>query len=411
MLKREKTIMPNTSSEQVHRQDYHSPLSRMLYDSPLHRLSGKIAFVAIMVVVTLLSSLIWSAWLTPLSNGWIVLLAVAIAFLGSLVGLVWIRYLDRREPESWWYWIGVLVFAMLFTVTPAVVFNSISPFVFTVGFNEEFWKVLPLLLLILFAPTTVNGVRDGIIYGALGGFAFNIVEIADYFLLNSYPEQGIVGLSEPLARLSFWGIGNHVIWSMLVGAGIGLAVQAQNRRTKILAPLGAYLLAAITHGIQDMGGGVILMAVALSMLLSLQGADVDMIDPAAGPELIAANLGLINQIENVLINIIILPIIIIFLLKSGSWERQVIQEGLADERGAVITPEEYEGVKAEKRFRLRHIPGFPRRIGRQIRNAQNGLAFHKTYLKRKSRPIEGDPLIEYYRAEVIRLRSEAKQGL
>lgn len=405
------TSMPDTSSEQVRRQDFHSPFSRMLYDSPLHTLTGKIAFVAILVVVGLLSSIIWSAWLTPLSNFWIVLLGVAVAFLGSLMGLVFIRYLDRREPESWWYWIGVLVFAMLFCVTPAVVFNSISPFVFTVGFNEEFWKVLPLLLLILFAPTVVNGVRDGIIYGALGGFAFNIVEIADYFLLNSYPAQGIAGLSEQLVRLSIWGIGNHVIWSMLVGAGIGLAVQAQKRRTKILAPLGAYLLAAITHGLQDMGVGVILMVAAFSILMFLQGADVDVNDPAAGQALINENLGPITRIETILINLIILPVIIGFLLKSGNWERQVIQEGLVDERGAVITPEEYQGVKAEKRFRLRHIPGFPRRIGRQIRNAQNRLAFHKAYLKRKSRPIEGDPLIEYYRTEVIRLRSGVKQEL
>jgi RsiW-degrading membrane proteinase PrsW (M82 family) len=341
-----------------------------------------------------------------------VLLAVAVAFLGSLVGLVWIRYLDRREPESWWYWIGVLVFAMLFTVTPAVVFNSISPFVFTIGFNEEFWKVLPLLLLILFAPTTVNGVRDGMIYGALGGFAFNMVEIADYFLLDTYPAQGIAaGLTEALARLSFWGIGVHVIWSMLVGAGIGLAVQTQNRRTKILAPLGAYLLAAITHSIQDMGVGVILMAVAMSMLLTLQGAEVDVNDPTAGPEIISENLRWITRIEAILINIIILPIVIAFLLKSGNWEREVIQEGLADESDAVITPEEYEGVKAERRFRLRRLSGFPRRIGRQVRNAQNRLAFHKAYLRRKSRPIEGDPLIEYYRAEVIRLRSGAAQEL
>jgi len=397
------------SSEQDRGQDYHSFFSRMLYDSPLHRLPGKIALVAIMVVIVLLSSVIWSTWLTPLSNGWLVLLAVAVAFLGSLVGLVWLRYLDRREPESWWYWIGVLVFAMLFTVTPAVVFNSISPFVLTIGFNEEFWKVVPLLLLILFAPTTVNGVRDGMIYGALGGFAFNMVEIADYFLLDIYPAQGIAGLAEALARLAFWGVGVHVIWSMLVGAGIGLAVQTQNRRTKILAPLGAYLLAAITHSIQDMGVGVILMAIALSMLLTLQGAEVDMNDPTAGPELISENLQWITRIEAILINIIILPIVIAFLLKSGNWERQVIQEGLADESDAVITPEEYEGVKAERRFRLRRLPGFPRRIGRQVRNAQNRLAFHKAYLKRKSRPIEGDPLIEYYRAEVIRLRSGAEQ--
>ena len=101
--------------------------------------------------------------------------------------------------------------------------------------------------------------------------------------------------------------------------------------------------------------------------------------------------------------------VIACLLKSGNWERQVIQEGLADESDAVITPEEYEGVEAERRFRLRRLPGFPRRIGRQVRNAQNRLAFHKAYLKRKSRPIEGDPLIDYYRAEVIRLRSGAKQ--
>ena len=124
--------MPDTSSEQVHRQDYHSPLSRMLYDSPLHRLPGKIALVAIMAVVVLLSSVIWSTWLTPLSNGWLVLLAVAVAFLGSLVGLVWIRYLDRREPESWWYWIGALVFAMLF-----IVVVGLGPFVGVLALMTE----------------------------------------------------------------------------------------------------------------------------------------------------------------------------------------------------------------------------------------------------------------------------------
>lgn len=204
--------------------EYHNPFNRMLYDSPLHTLKGKIAFAVIMLVVIYLSLQAWRVWLTPLQNGRIVLLGILIAFLASLIGLVFLRYLDRREPESWWHFVGALLFAMLFTTAPA-----------------------------------------------------------------------------------------------------------------------AYL--------------------------------------------------------------IILPIIIYALLKSGNWERQVIRDELADEVGTVVTPEEYEGVQGEKRFRLRSVPGYSAKIGRQIRNAQNSLAFHKSYLKSRNRLVEGDPLADYYRAEVTRLRS------
>jgi hypothetical protein len=44
-------------------------------------------------------------------------------------------------------------------------------------------------------------------------------------------------------------------------------------------------------------------------------------------------------------------------------------------------------------------------VARQIRNAQNSLAFHRHYLRRKGRAIEGDPLAEHWRGEVARLRS------
>ena len=204
--------------------DYHNPLRRMLYDSPLHTLAGKIIFTVIVLIVLYLSIQTWIVWLTPLQNGLIILQGVLGAFLGSLLGLAFLRYLDRREPESWWYFVGALLFAMLFTTAPA-----------------------------------------------------------------------------------------------------------------------AYL--------------------------------------------------------------IILPIIIYALLKSGNWERQVIRDELADEVGTVVTPEEYEGVQGEKRFRLRSVPGYSAKIGQQIRNAQNSLAFHKSYLKSRNRLVEGDPLADYYRAEVTRLRS------
>ena len=88
-------------------------------------------------------------------------------------------------------------------------------------------------------------------------------------------------------------------------------------------------------------------------------------------------------------------------------ERKVIRDELADEVGGVITPEEYEGVEAEKRFRLRTVPGYPKKTARAIRTAQNNLAFQKLYLKKRSRPVEGDALADYYRSKVARLRGAA----
>ncbi len=389
---------------------YDSLFSRMLYDSPLHTLRGKVIFVVIMVPVLYFAGHTWLGWLTPLENGWIMLFGLLSAFLGSLLGLAFLRYLDRREPESWGYFVGVLLLATLLTAAPAAYFNGLSPAaILTVGLNEEFWKVLPLLLLVFFAPTMVTGVRDGFIYGALGGFGFNIIETAAYILRVSGPEEGMAGVAAQLGRLGFWGIDNHVFWSMLVGAGIGLAVQSSDRRTKILAPLGAYLLAALTHTIQDFGVGGALAAGLMLVILTLQGANVTQPDPAALEELGKKYMDLSLALEALVINIVNIPILIYALLKSGNWERQVIREQLADEVGTVITSEEYAGVKAEKRFRLRHVPGYPSHVGRAIRNAQNNLAFHKVYLKRQNRPVEGDPLAEYYRATVAHLRGEAKE--
>src|SRR5690606_15869398 len=108
--------------------------------------------------------------------------------------------------------------------------------------------------------------------------------------------------------------------------------------------------------------------------------------------------------EVLVINVINFAILIFALVKSGNWERQVIREELAGEADSVITPEEYKGVQAEKRFRLRRVPGYPRRLAAKIRTAQNSLAFHKRYLQRKGRAADTDPLAQYWRGEIARLR-------
>ena len=389
--------------------EYNSLLKRRLYDSPLYSLSGKAIFAAIILITLYFSLNTWIQWLTPLENSLIILYGILAAFLGSLMGLVWLRYLDRREPEPWWYFVVVLLITTLLTAAPAAYFNERSPFsTLTVGFIEEFWKVFPLLMLVFFAPTVVTGARDGLIYGALGGFGFNIIEIADYFLRVSFPQEGLTGIGTQLARLGYWGIGNHVIWSMLVGAGIGLAVQTKNRKVKILAPLGAYLLAVVTHTLQDNLVGPLIAVGLLMIILAAEGINLmetSLEDQSELAEQAKSVTSITTPLEALVINIFNLPILIYALLKSGDWERQVIQNELADEVGEAVTEEEYQGVKFEKRFRLRKIPNHSPRLGRALRNAQNNLAFHKFYLKNRNRPVQGDPLIEYWRGEIDRLRT------
>lgn len=394
---------------------YNSLGSRMLYDSPLKTLWGKSVFALIWAIIIYMGAPIWKAWLTPLSNIPVVFYGLFMALTGSLIGLLFIRYLDRRDPEPFWLFVGVTVIAMFTTTPPAAFINGISPLpTLTVGLNEEFWKVVPLLLLVFFAPTMVTGMRDGLIFGALGGVGFNITETATYFLRVAYPEQGYAGIYSQLARLEWWGIGSHVFWSALTGAAIGLAVQSDNRRTKIFAPLGAYLLVAFTHLLQDNVVGVILLVGIAGSLMPLLGLDISKVDPAVlmnpganadVPLALTATTGLSLALEALAINIVTLPILAVALFKSGNWERRVVCEELADESAEVITPEEYARVQAEKRLQLRRIPGYSRRVGRQIRNAQNALAFHKRYLRRRGRTIEEDALVHDWRSEIMHLRS------
>jgi RsiW-degrading membrane proteinase PrsW (M82 family) len=133
--------------------NYRSPLRQMLYDSPLRTFVGKVIFAVIVLVIASFAIQTWIGWLTPLSSGWIILLSCLVAVIGSLPGIALIYYLDRREPESWTYYVGIFLLAALLTPALAAHFNAVSPFsLLTVGFNEEFCKAIPLLLLVFFAP-------------------------------------------------------------------------------------------------------------------------------------------------------------------------------------------------------------------------------------------------------------------
>lgn len=174
-----------------------------LCDSLLLRPTGWFLLAAIAVGVATLAIPTWIGWLSSVESAQVLAFAFSMALLGSMLTILLIRFLDRRDPTP--LRIQVLVFALALLVAPAAAahINERSPLVtLTVGFNEEFWKVFPLLIVVLFLPRWVLTIRDGLLFGAVGGLGFNLMETAVYVLRSSYPEHGMLeGTTFQLSRL------------------------------------------------------------------------------------------------------------------------------------------------------------------------------------------------------------------
>jgi hypothetical protein len=117
--------------------------------------------------------------------------------------------------------------------------------------------------------------------------------------------------------------------------------------------------------------------------------------------LIGATVGLVG------INLINIPILFGALWRSGDAERQTIRDQLAAEAEPVITPVEYAGVEAERRFHLRSVAGYPQAVARAIVQAQNELAFRKAYVQRQGEDVDSDRPVVALRDEIARLRRES----
>ena len=95
------------------------------------------------------------------------------AYIPTIIAL-W--FFDRREREPWqlaaFTTLSVILFFGMVNAHTLRVIDQFFSAVWVLGFVEEFWKIAPMLLLVFFIPRAVNGWRDGLVYGALGGLGF-----------------------------------------------------------------------------------------------------------------------------------------------------------------------------------------------------------------------------------------------
>lgn len=194
-------------------------------------------------------------------------LSVSCAFVPALLAAVVLWWLDRYEKEPPWL-LSVLV---LWGAVPTVALSLATQLVLDVPLSalwgssvlyeaaqlsviapltEESFKALILLVVYLFYRAEFDGVMDGILYGALVGLGFSLVENVLYFV-QSLQEGGWSGWGATVAlRVGLYAL-NHALFTACTGVGFGAARGARGRVGRALYPLLGWAAAVGLHALHN----------------------------------------------------------------------------------------------------------------------------------------------------------------
>jgi RsiW-degrading membrane proteinase PrsW (M82 family) len=201
----------------------------------------------------------------------------------SLLAVLILWWLDRYEKEPLW----LLSIVFFWGAAPAVVFSlvaqlfadpplraALGPSVFyplanmsiVAPLTEETFKATILLALFGLYRAEYNGVMDGILYGALVGMGFSVVEDV-FYLMGSLSEGGWPEWGMTVAlRIGLYNL-NHSLFTACTGIGFGLASTEPRRWKRWLYPVLGGVTAVVLHAIHN--GGIVLaeMTSGLSCLV------------------------------------------------------------------------------------------------------------------------------------------------
>jgi protease PrsW len=180
---------------------------------------------------------------------------------------VWLIYwVDHYEKEPWW----LLAAAFVWGAVPAALLAIISNFLFSAPFYllfdtnaadlfsgslvapvvEEIAKGLILLAILFFWRHELDSPLDGIIYGAMVGMGFAMVENVLYYSA-AFQEGGqstwnvVVFLRGVIFGLS------HALYSAMTGLGIALSRLSTNTLVRVFAPLLGLGVAIALHAFHN----------------------------------------------------------------------------------------------------------------------------------------------------------------
>ncbi len=348
--------------------------------------------------------------------------ALGYSTLLSAVPVGILLYLDRRERESAWLillaflWGGLIATGLSMPVNGAILVEVAkaiegSTLQQTLGPDaallvgapiagpivEETFKAIGVIALFCLMRAEFDNVRDGFIYGALVGVGFNWLESAMYVAQGHYAYGYAPWGLQLGGRYALLGMAGHALYTGIFGAFLGKSRQVQ-RWWRHLMPIIGLLLAMLAHFVNN----------ALGIVVALQNAEAGMVPPTSAeipPPMTFWEGFLARSVLSLILFAPFLILIGITLVRSGRWERAVIERELGEEDPAIITQEELAGTRNDKIFRTRRIEELDRRAGRQLVNAQNELAFRKNRVRQSGKNPDEDELVRDWRAYIRQLRA------
>lgn len=339
----------------------------------------------------------------------IVVLAIAIllAFVPTIIYALMVWWLDRYEKEP----LPLLIVAFLWGAVPAVILaivleigagipmqvliTSDAPREFAevslVGpAVEEAVKAIILIVLFYAYKREFDNVLDGIVYGAMVGLGFAMVENVLYLQSFAYQGGGSANLGAMftlwLLRAGLFGL-NHSMFTAFTGAALGLARSLKVGWQKGLVPVLGLIVAILFHALHN----------GLTSYVAIVGEEEQ-----SGQLILGACLALlVSDFGGILL---VLVLAIISSVREGRVIRDTLREEVALGR---FTPDEYDTLMSgRKRWSARWTVLFSlgfkrwRQIGKFFDLATE-LAF------RKHRMADGDPIHQNISArDIARLRQD-----
>lgn len=192
----------------------------------------------------------------------IVLLSIVAAVIpaGLYIGITY--WFDHYEKEPAWLLMATFLWGAVPSIILALIFNLLGalPFYLVGGAGladaagavlvapvvEETIKALALLGMFLLNRQEIDSLLDGIIYGAMVGMGFAMVENVFYFVeaFNSggFGEWGTL----VFLRAVLFGL-NHSLFTAMTGLGFALARHARQRWVRFVAIPAGWLTAIFLH--------------------------------------------------------------------------------------------------------------------------------------------------------------------